>query len=109
VGCLVDEYNRITSPTEISSEDVATAYALLVTITFWEYEKGLAAFDRFNLSRLEWGNEIKDIFRTNTPINTIVRMGAIANIPPVSLEALGSSTSRATYEYSHSNRKEGEK
>jgi hypothetical protein len=104
---LVDEYNKITSPTTRSSEDIAAAYALLIAVTFWEYQKALATFEKFDLSRLEWGNDIKDIFKTNAPINTIVGIGAKANIPPNNLEATGSSTSTASYEYTHNNRKEG--
>ena len=104
---LVDEYNKTTSPTTKSSEDIATAYALLITVTFWEYQKALAAFGRFDLSRLEWGNDMKDIFKTNAPINTIVEIDAKANIPPNNLEASGSSTSTASYEYTRNNRKEG--
>lgn len=105
---LVDEYNKITSLSTKSSEDIAAAYALLIAVTFWEYQKGLAAFGKLDFSRLEWGSDIKDIFRTNAPINTIVGIGSKANIPPDSLEATGSSTSAASYECTRSNRKEGE-
>lgn len=92
---LVDEYNEITSPTRKSSEDVAIAYALLIMVTFWEYQKALVAFGKFDLSRLEWGNDIKDIFVTNAPINNIVRINVKPNIPPSELEASGNSTSTA--------------
>jgi len=104
---LVDEYNEITSPTAKSSEDIAIAYALLITVTFWEYQQALAALNKFDLSRLEWGNEMKDIFRKNTPINTIVRIHAKANIPRNEFRASGSSTSTVSYEYTRNNPKGG--
>jgi len=104
---LVDEYTKITSPIARSSEDIAAAYALLIAVTFWEYQEALAALGKFDLSRLEWGNDMKDIFRTNAPINTMVGIGAQASIRPCNLEATGSSTSTASYEYTRNNRKEG--
>jgi len=104
---LVDEYNKITSPTTKSSEDIAIAYALLITVTFWEYQKALAAFDKFDLSRLEWGNDVKHIFKTNAPINTIVGIDMKADIPPNGLKVSGSSTSTASYEYTHNNQRGG--
>lgn len=102
---LVDAYNEITSPTTKSSQDTAIAYALLITVTFWEYQRALAAFGKFDLSRLEWGNDMKDIFRTNAPINTIFKMDMPANIPPNSLRASDNSTSTAFYEYTRNNQR----
>jgi hypothetical protein len=104
---LVDEYNEITSPTTKSSEDIAIAYALLIMVTFWEYEQALNAFGKFDLSRLEWGKDIKDIFKANAPINTIIRIDMKANIPLDSLKSSGNSTSTVHYEYTRNNRKEG--
>jgi hypothetical protein len=104
---LVDAYNEITSPTTKSSEDIAVAYALLIIVTFWEYQKALAAFDKFDLSRLAWGNDIKDIFRKNAQTNTIVRIHAEANIPRNELRASGSSTSTVSYEYTRNSPKGG--
>lgn len=104
---LVDAYNEITSPTAKSSEDIAIAYALLITVTFWEYQKALVAFGKFDLSRLEWGNDMKDIFKANAPINTIFGIDMKANIPPNGLRASDNSTSTAFYEYTRKNQREG--
>ena len=58
---LVTEYELRTAKKKKTVEDITIAYSILVAITFLKYDKALAAFDMIDLSKLDWGNEIKDI------------------------------------------------
>jgi len=89
---LVKEYDKRTSKEQRSTKDIAVAYALLVAITFWEYRRALAAFDDFELSRLNWGNDIKDIFISTSPITDILNISAKLTYPSTKQTASDSST-----------------
>ena len=71
---LIGEYNKRTSKRDKLPEDIAIAYAILMAITHLEYSIALNYFNKFDLSRLEWGNDIKDIFHFKTPIETTVQL-----------------------------------
>jgi len=60
---LIADYDAHTRKTDRSAEDVTIAYAVLIGLTFLSYRETLAAFDRLDLSRLDWGDEIKSIFQ----------------------------------------------
>lgn len=44
------------------SEDVVVAYAVLIAITFLDRERALDVFKNLDLTRLRWGEEIRNIF-----------------------------------------------
>lgn len=71
---LVDEYKRRTSKKTKSTKDIVIAYSILVTITFLEYQQALAVFDMIDLSGLDWGNDIKDIYMSKIEITSVTRL-----------------------------------
>lgn len=90
---LVDEYNRRTDKKTKSTKDIAIAYSILIAITFLEYKQALAAFDTINLSRLDWGNDIKDIYNSKIKITNIIRLCVEPRISHVEQTQSDSSTS----------------
>ena len=72
LNVLITEYNKRTSKKRKTVEDIAVAYSLLITTTFWDYQQAKAALDNFNLSLLDWGRDIKDIFISTSPITNII-------------------------------------
>ena len=89
---LVAEYKRRTAKKKRAVEDITIAYSILVAITFLEYQQALAAFDTINLSKLDWGNEIKDIYTSKTKITNIVRLSVEPQISHVKKTKSDSST-----------------
>jgi hypothetical protein len=59
---LIEEYQERTGKDVRSVEDVVVAYAMLITVTFYDYKETLEIFKKLNLSKLEWSQEIKDIY-----------------------------------------------
>ncbi len=64
VEALTAEYIDRTRKEWKSIEDIVVAYAILIAITFLEYGQVLTVFESLDLSHLDWGEEIKDIFQT---------------------------------------------
>lgn len=89
---LLKEYDRRTSKEERTAEEAAVAYALLVAVTFLGYSQALAAFRQFDLSRLDWGNDIMDIFISETTPETEIGVSADSTIPWTEQQTSGSST-----------------
>ena len=52
------------------------SYLILTAITFWEYSQALSAFNSLELSRLEWGEEIKNIYVFKHPMTSIISISA---------------------------------
>lgn len=63
VAELVQEYEGRIGRPERSAEDIAVAYAVLVAITFLEYDEAMRTFSKLDLSQLDWGIEIEKIFQ----------------------------------------------
>jgi len=59
---LLEEYKRRTVKDEKSVDDVVVAYAILITLTFYDYSEAIEVFGKLDLSKLEWGEEIRDIY-----------------------------------------------
>ena len=74
IKSLVNEYNRRTAKKKKALEDVVVAYSILTALTFLEYQQALAAFDMIDLSKLDWGNEIKDIYTSKIRITDIIKL-----------------------------------
>jgi hypothetical protein len=89
---LVKEYGIRTSKEKRTAEEVAVAYALLVAVTFLGYSQASAAFRQFDLSRLDWGNDIRDIFVRETTPETEITVSAKPTIFQPEQQTLGSST-----------------
>lgn len=62
---LMKEYEERTEKAERTIEDVVVAYAVLVGITFLDYSQASSIFDKIDLSKLEWGQDIKDRYMRN--------------------------------------------
>jgi hypothetical protein len=68
ISSLINEFDERTQKDKKSEEDIAIAYAILIAITLLEYRDALATFEKIELSKLDWGIEIKDIFIKTSPI-----------------------------------------
>jgi hypothetical protein len=77
---LLIEYERRTIKKDRLPEDIAIAYAILIAIAHLEYSVALKYFSKFDLSRLKWGNEIKNIFHTRIPVETTVNFFTMPEI-----------------------------
>lgn len=64
---LVDEYRVRTEKEDRSVDDVVVAYAILVIASFLEYEEGSALFQRLDVSKLQWGEEVKRLYLGKVP------------------------------------------
>ena len=71
---LVKEFNRLTSSENMSAYNISISYAMLVALTFLEYRVALNELEKLELSRLEWGNNIRDIFIANTKITNVIEL-----------------------------------
>lgn len=69
---LVEEYKKRTAKDGRSIEDVVVAYAILVTVTFYDYKEAMETFRKFDLSKLEWGEKVKDIYMREVQITTYI-------------------------------------
>jgi hypothetical protein len=72
---LVDEYRARTEKEDRSIDDVVVAYAILAIASFLEYEEGRALFQRLNVSKLQWGEEIKRLYLGKVPTIYIAAHG----------------------------------
>ena len=48
------------------------AYAIIIAITFYDYQEALNIFKKFDLSKLEWGEKLKDIYTREVQITSYV-------------------------------------
>jgi hypothetical protein len=71
IGNLAKEYNMLTNKPERSLEEVVRAYFILMSLTFLPYNKGIEAFKHFDLSNLDWGNDIFEIYKTTVTNDNI--------------------------------------
>lgn len=69
---LVEEYKKRTVKGDRSVEDVVVAYALLITVTFYDYKDAMETFKKFDLSKLAWGEEVKDIYMREARITIYI-------------------------------------
>jgi len=106
IQVLTSEYEHRTAKETRSIEDVVVAYAVLVGITFLGYQQALEVFHSLELSRLDWGHEIKDIFISTA---RIVSFTSATVKPQARIERTESSSSQNVLEISlrtkgHSNK-----
>jgi len=64
---LVNEYRVRTEKKDRSIDDVVVAYAILVVASFFEYNEGRALFQQLDLSKLQWGEEVKRLYLEGVP------------------------------------------
>ncbi len=69
---LVEGYKKRTEKDERSIKDVVEAYAVLIAVTFYDYKEAIKIFKKFDLSKLEWGEELKDIYRREARITIYI-------------------------------------
>ena len=75
---LVDAYKSYTESANRPIENVVVAYAILMSFTFLKLQDALEMFSQVNLSRLDWGEEIKRTFESSIIGTTSVRI----QVPP---------------------------
>ena len=69
---LVEEYKMRTKNNDRSIDEVVEAYAILMAITFYDYQDAIEAFKMFDLPRLEWGKDLEDIYRRKARITIYI-------------------------------------
>jgi len=94
---LLEEYDKRTSMEKRTAEEVAVAYALLVAVTFLGRSQPSVAFRNFDLSRLDWGNDIRDIFISETPPETEITVTADSTITEMKKQTSSGSTTISRY------------
>lgn len=62
---LLEQYTVRTEKEERTIDDVVIAYAILVVISFFEYKEGKLLFEKLNLSKLQWGEDLKRMYFQN--------------------------------------------
>jgi hypothetical protein len=67
---LVKEFAKITEKEERTIDDVVVAYAILAIITFYEYGEGKKLLGKLNLSKLKWGEELKNIYKREARVTS---------------------------------------
>lgn len=72
---LVDEYRVRTEKEDRSIDDVVVGYAILVIASFLEYQEGRALFQQLDLSKLQWGEEVKRLYLEEVPTICLARDG----------------------------------
>ena len=99
---LIDEYDKRTTKKDKQAEDMAISYAILVAITFLDYQVAIEALKNIDVSRLEWGDDIKDIFVSRAHVYTNVELSMK---PKISTDEL-KSDSAANFSYLNAKSKE---
>lgn len=69
---LIKEYKKRTEKGKRRIEGVVVAYAIIIAITFYDYQEALNIFKKFDLSKLEWGEKLKDIYTREVQITSYV-------------------------------------
>jgi hypothetical protein len=69
---LAEEYKARTQNNDRSIDEVVEAYAILMAITFYDYQDAIEAFKMFDLPRLEWGKALEDIYRRKSRITIYI-------------------------------------
>lgn len=69
---LLEEYRKRTAKHGRGIEDVVAAYAVLMAATFYDYKEAIETFDKLDLSRLEWGEKLADIYRREARITIYI-------------------------------------
>lgn len=59
---LLEQYKVRTEKEGKTIDDVVIAYAILVVISFFEYKEGKLLFEKLNLPKLQWGEDLKSIY-----------------------------------------------
>ena len=62
ISDLIKTYHGITNKSEKTIEEVTIAYAIIIALTFLEYDEASNLLKQLDLSKLEWGTELVDIF-----------------------------------------------
>jgi hypothetical protein len=71
---LLATYMACTEAENRPIENVVIAYAILVSFTFLEPKDAKAAFDQVDLSTLDWGYEIENLFTASIKSTTSVQI-----------------------------------
>lgn len=69
---MIDCYNKRAQKEHKILEDIVVSYAILVGLTFMEYEEAIIAFGKLDLSHLDWGNSIREIFDATARITNVL-------------------------------------
>jgi hypothetical protein len=62
---IIKEYESIIQKEKKSIDDVVMAYSMLIAITFLDFPDAKKYMDSIDLSKLEWGEKIKEIYMRN--------------------------------------------
>ena len=74
VDDLAREYKRYASAVRRTPDDLSTAYALLVAISFKEPEHAIPALRSLNVTKLEWARTLRDLAMAKTPSTQSIRI-----------------------------------
>ena len=92
VNVLTDLFNKISKEEQYTLKDIVTLYSILIALTFLPYRDSIIQLDKLNISKLEWGNDIKAIFQANNKPWDIVRLHSIEKIQEKRIESSSSNS-----------------
>jgi len=105
---LIKEYIKRTNKKDRKIEDDVVAYAIIIIITLYEdHKKAIGAFEKIDLSKLEWGNRLKEIYMLEVK-STSYKMGQ-GKATIYNYRQVKSASSSEYNEYVHRSRKGGSK
>jgi len=84
---LISEFRKVTSQKPGSVDEIATAYAILAAITFLDYPKALQVLSTLDLSKLDWGQDFRDIFVKNSRATNVFDLRISPFSQPLILQA----------------------
>jgi hypothetical protein len=101
---IVGQLSSLTSQDVQSPKEGALAYALLISLTFFDYDTASRALMQIDPSLLDWGEEIRDIFLKTAKSTKIEHI--TPTFPPLqqSIRLLSQSTSNTSATYTISKR-----
>lgn len=74
ITSLANNYRELVNKQDRSLEDVVAAYVILVSLTFLPYSDGVKAFKKFALSKLDWGKDVFEIYKSNSRTQNITTL-----------------------------------
>ena len=69
---MAKEYRKRADKEGRKIKDVVIAYAILVSITFLDYSQASSILNKIDLSKLEWGKDIRDRYMRNVRPTALV-------------------------------------